>query len=277
MHFARSSPEAFVMQISPDMAKRMLETSPRNRIIRGWWVKLLAAAMKRGEWRVTSNGVGFNQLGELVDAHHRLLAVVEAGVAVPFVVVCGLRQDAYEVIDTGVSRTYADRLNRPRSISDVLRLGCQYATGTAKPTVDQMKPIIGAGLEDAAEQLVKSCNTIRKYYSSAPIKLAACITMMDGGDCDYVLKQYRALALLEFEDMSSASQALVRQVQAGDAVATNPRDALARGFRVFDVERRHVKKIQVSESDVLAAVVRVKSVLLQSVEHRNQHGSRSAA
>ena len=48
------------MDITPAMAKEMLETSPGNRRLRGWYVDLLAAAMKRGEWRVTSQGIGFD-------------------------------------------------------------------------------------------------------------------------------------------------------------------------------------------------------------------------
>ena len=121
MNFAKQNPEATVMNITPAIAKEMLETSPGNRRLRGWYVDLLAAAMKRGEWRVTNNGIGFDILGRLRDRHHTLNAVVHSGVTITQVVVMGMPTDAYEVIDTGMLRTYADRLEEDRAVADVLR------------------------------------------------------------------------------------------------------------------------------------------------------------
>jgi hypothetical protein len=277
MKFARQKPEAAVMEISPALAKEMLETSPGNRRLRKWYVDLLAAAMKRGEWRVTSKGIGFDGLGQLRDAHHTLNAVIKSGVTIQSVVVFGMRTDAYEVIDTGLLRTYADRLDEDRRVADTLRLGCQYAIGTTKPTVDQMRPIINAGFGDAARSLIEFCGTARKYYSSAPMKLAACVTIMNGGDADYVLQQYRALCNLEFEFMSKSAQSLVRQVDSGKARAHDSREALARGFRVFDRDRGDVSRIQISQPDLDAAVELVRSVLRHSVDTESAQIKKSGA
>jgi hypothetical protein len=265
MKFKYEEPKSDVIEITPEIAKEMLETSPGNRRLRGWYVTLLASAMRRREWRVTSQGIGFDRLGRLRDAHHRLNACIQAGTSFRSVVVFGLQEDAYEVIDTGMVRTYADRLEESRGVADTLRLGCQYALRTSKPTIDQMKPIIGSGIGDAARALVDFCGAKRKYYASAPIKLSACITIMNGGNSDYVLHQYRALCTLNFDAMSKSAQALVRQVESGKVSANDSREALARGFRVFDEERSGVSKIQISEADIDAAVELVRSVLLNSV------------
>lgn len=265
MKFAKQTPTAEVMEITPEIALEMLETSPGNRRLRGWYVDLLAAAMKRGEWRVTSQGIGFDRLGRLRDAHHRLSACISAGVPFQSVVVFGMSVDAYEVTDTGMMRTYADRLDEDRAVADVLRLGCQYVLGTMKPTIDQMKPIIDAGLRDAARSLIEFCGTKRKYYAAAPMKLAACITIMNGGDADFVLQQYRALCSLDFDIMSKSAQALVRQVDSGKSTANNTREVLARGFRVFDKGRVGISKIQISDADIDASVELVRSVLRNSV------------
>ena len=265
MKFKYEEPKSDVIEITPEIAKEMLETSPGNRRLRGWYVTLLASAMRRREWRVTSQGIGFDRLGRLRDAHHRLNACIQAGTSFRSVVVFGLQEDAYEVIDTGMVRTYADRLEESRGGADTLRLGCQYALRTSKPTIDQMKPIIGSGIGDAARALVDFCGAKRKYYASAPIKLSACITIMNGGNSDYVLHQYRALCTLNFDAMSKSAQALVRQVESGKVRANDSREALARGFRVFDEERSGVSKIQISEADIDAAVELVRSVLLNSV------------
>ena len=74
--------------------------------------------MRRGEWRVTSQGIGFDLHGRLRDAHHRLNACIQSGVTFRSVVVLGMREDAYEVTDTGMVRTYADRLDEDRATRD---------------------------------------------------------------------------------------------------------------------------------------------------------------
>jgi hypothetical protein len=265
MKFAKSKAEATVMDITPAVAKEMLETSPGNRRLRVWYVDMLAAAMKRGEWRVTSQGIGFDVLGRLRDAHHRVNACIQSGVSFPSVVVFGMRTDAYEVTDTGMVRTYADRLDEDRAVADVLRLGCQYALGSTKPTIDQMRPIIDAGFGDAARSLIEFCGSKRKYYATAPMKLAACITIMNGGNADFVLHQYRAMCSLDFDAMSKSAQALVRQVDSGKTRANDTREVLARGFRVFDKDRNGISKIQISDADIDAAVELVRSVLRNSV------------
>jgi hypothetical protein len=262
---ATNTPSATVMQITPRIAAAMLATSPGNRRLRGWYVDQLSAAMKRGEWRVTSQGIGMDVHGRLRDAHHRLNACVQSGVSFPSVVVIGLPEDAYQVTDVGMLRTYADRLDEDRRVSDVLRIGCMFALGTSQPTIDQMRPFIDAGLGASARALVEYYGAKRRYYSTAPIKLAACVTIMNGGDADYVMRQYRALCALEFDAMSNASQSLVRQVENGKTKASDPRDALARGFRVFDKDRAGVTRIQVSDADVDAAVDLVRAVLRNSV------------
>jgi hypothetical protein len=266
MKFARSKPESMIMRITPEIAKEMLETSIGNRRLRGWYVNLLSSAMKRGEWRVTSQGIGFDYRGCLRDAHHRLTACVQSGVSFESVVVLGMQTDAYEVTDTGIMRTYADRLHEDRAVADVLRLGCQYALNTTKPTVDQMKPIIEAGLADAAKSLIEFCGSCRKYYSSAPMKLAACITIMNGGDSEYIMNQYRALCCLDFESMSKSAQSLVRQVDSGKTRAQDAREVISRGFRVFDKDKQSISKIQITDSDIDAAIELVRSVLRNSIK-----------
>jgi len=266
MKFARKTPEAQVMTITPEIAREMLDSSIGNRKMRRWYIEFLVATMRRGEWRVTSQGIGFDVNGNLRDAHHRLAACVQAKVPFQSVVVFGMRPDAYEVTDTGMLRTYSDRLNENRPVAEVLRLGCQFVLKNSKPTVDQMRPIVDAGLGDAARALVEYCGAKRRFYASAPMKLAACVAIMNGGDADFVMQQYKAMCSLDFDAMTKAAQALVRQVDNGKAKANNPREVLARGIKVFDHERHGITKIVITEAEVEAAVEFVRSVLLASVD-----------
>jgi len=260
------APSAKVMKISPEIAEEWLATSPGNRPIRDWYVKLLAAAMRRGEWRVSSQGVGFDIHGRLRDAHHRLLACVQSGVTIESVVVFGLSEDAYQVMDTGLKRRYADLLSEDNRVAEVLRLGCQFALGTSKPTVAQMLPVISGGLGDACKTLVEYCGSSRKYISSAPIKLAACVSIMFGEDSNYVLGQYRALCLQDFDSMSDASKSLERQVTSAKVRASDTMDTLARGFRVFNKCKMFLSKIQISQEDMELSVKVVKTTLLNSIK-----------
>lgn len=268
--YARETPEAGVMKITPEIAMEMLETSPGNRRIRDWYVDLLAATMRRGEWRVTSQGIGFDSFGRLRDAHHRLHGCIKSDTAIWSVVVLGMRPDAYEVTDIGIIRTYADRLAENRNVADVLRLGCQYILNCAKPSIDQMKPFIDTGFQEAAQALVQFCGTQRKFYSSAPMKLAACMHIMNGGDPDFILQQYRALCNLSFDDMSTSAKALVRQVESGKARSLDTRESLARGLRVFDKSKAEVSKIQISQHDKDDATDFVRKVLRTSVSDQRK-------
>lgn len=265
----KSEPEATIMTITPEIAADMLATSAGNRKLRPWYVHMLATAMRRGEWRVTSQGIGFDVHGRLLDAHHRLNACIEANVSFSSVVVFGLRSDAYEVVDTGMRRTYADRLNERNNVADTLRLGCSFALGTSKPTIDQMRPIIERGLGDAARCLIDFCGTTRRYFSSAPIKLAACVAIMRGGDADYVMGQYRALCLLDFSAMAPISQALVRQVDSGKTNAFDSRETFARGLRVFDASRSNLSKIQLAPDDIQLSVDLARETLRGALASRH--------
>ncbi|WP_229670449.1 hypothetical protein [Microlunatus endophyticus] len=66
--------------------------------------------MKRGDWKVTHQGVAVDTNGVLVDGQHRLAAVIEAGVSVEMTVFMDVPADTFDVLDTGKKRNAADVL-----------------------------------------------------------------------------------------------------------------------------------------------------------------------
>ena len=84
------APRTELTTITPDMAKKWLATSTRNRSISPTTVKAYAADMRAGAWKITHQGIGFNVDRELVDGQHRLSAVVEADIPVTMPVTHGL-------------------------------------------------------------------------------------------------------------------------------------------------------------------------------------------
>jgi hypothetical protein len=265
------------MTVAPEMAAEMLTTSPGNRKIRAWYVKQLAAAMTRGEWRVTSQGVGFDIHGRLRDAHHRMHACVASGVPFETVVVMGISEDAYGAIDTGMKRNHGDLLSVDKRVAEVVALGSAIALNTNRPTSAQMMPIVNGSLGQSADALIRFCPSTSRFFSCTSMRLAACISIMDGGDADWIMAQYHALVHHEPTVMTDAAHALVRNVHQGTADAIRKMDALARGLKIFDPSKQHMTRIAVSEDDISAAYARVRSVILESMRVDEEDGEKRSA
>lgn len=272
MKFASDTYYSYVTDITPALAQEMLDTSIGNRPLSQHNLKVLVGAMKRGEWRVTSQGIGFDKEGHLRDGHHRLTACIKSGVTIPSLFVLGMGDDAYDVTDTGLARSYADRLHLPREEAEILRTGCEYVLNISKPTVDQMRPYIDSGFGDVVKTLSDYCGTKKKYYSKASIRLAACITIMDGGDEDYVLRQYKALCTEDFNSMSSMSQTLVKQVNTGKLGHDENSLTLARALKVFDKARQAQTKLMMYDGEPEAALARVRNVLNKALSIYQKFG-----
>src|SRR5256885_4562153 len=71
-----------VVTITPKKAAEYLERNTANRPLSAKTVRDFAAAMRRGEWQVTHQGIAFDTTRALVDGQHRLAAIVQADVPV---------------------------------------------------------------------------------------------------------------------------------------------------------------------------------------------------
>ena len=99
-----------VLSITPKKAAEYLERNTANRPVSQRTVREFAQVMRRGEWRVTHQGIAFDTNGALVDGQHRLAAVVEADVPVEMTVFTEVPDGAFDVLDTGKRRNAADVL-----------------------------------------------------------------------------------------------------------------------------------------------------------------------
>jgi hypothetical protein len=265
MNFKTNIVQTIKVNVTPELAKQMLETSPGNRRLRSWHIDMLAALQQRGEWKLTHQGAAFDWTGSLRDAHHRLHACVKSGITVPMLVTTGLDPASFDAVDQGVNRSLSDVTGIDKRVAEPLRLGTSFARKTSRVTSTQVQEIAAGGLLDALTNLVEYCGSSKRYYSTAPLKLAAAATIMNGGDSNFVLEQYRALCLLDFDALTQCSKALVRQVESTKTKSSDVREAMARGLRVFDVGRSGITKIQVSSADIASAVEMVSTLLLESI------------
>lgn len=107
---ASQSVSSTIERIDPDRARELLAVNKGNRRVDRGTVERYAAAIRRGEWRLSHQGIAVDSDGVLLDGQHRLSAIIKAGVAVDMLVVTGIEREAFSVLDTGKRRTAGDAL-----------------------------------------------------------------------------------------------------------------------------------------------------------------------
>jgi len=100
-----------VEMITPAMAQAWLERGGINRKMSERQVMKLVHAIQLGEWDITGESVKLDLEGRVRDGQHRLTAIVRTGTAVPSIVVRGIKESAFDKIDTNKARTMADVLS----------------------------------------------------------------------------------------------------------------------------------------------------------------------
>jgi hypothetical protein len=95
--------------ITPEMAKRCLAKNPQNRPINEFKVAQYRDDILRGRWRLTHQGIAFDDEGNLIDGQHRLRAIVAAGIPVEMLVTRGLSRNTIIAIDEGLKRSITAR------------------------------------------------------------------------------------------------------------------------------------------------------------------------
>lgn len=97
--------------ITPSVAKQMLEGNTNNRKLRKTRVEQYADAIKRGMWDIQNDAITISKTGKLLNGQHRLTAIVEAGTSVQCLVLRGVDDETYSVIDSGLGRSVNDALH----------------------------------------------------------------------------------------------------------------------------------------------------------------------
>lgn len=90
--------------ITPEIAAEYLKRNTFNRPLIKRAVQIYADTIRKGQWLLTSQGISFNNNGELIDGQHRLTAIIEAGIPVEMLVFRGVSNAAFQVLDTGKNR-----------------------------------------------------------------------------------------------------------------------------------------------------------------------------
>lgn len=102
--------EPVVERISPHRAAELLTLNQRNRHIRKAVVDRYVQDMVAGRWEFNGAPIIVSDTNVLIDGQHRLTAVVEAGVTLPFVVIYDAPDSTRYTVDQGAARKPGDIL-----------------------------------------------------------------------------------------------------------------------------------------------------------------------
>lgn len=256
-----------IVNVTPQLAADWLAANTCNRPLRRTVVDGLKAAFARGEYVQTHQGVAFSLAGELLDGQHRLTAISELRDGVfPMLVTTGLLDEAFKVMDIGLKRTAADSLQeedkRLVECARLIAVICMSRRGSVTPTL--LIPIIDA-IRKPHTSLIAFCPTTTKMWSAAPVRLAAILTMMTGGDADYVRMIYSVLVHGKYEAMPPIVRALYKSYVNGQVRAADYQDTIARCLKAFSVKHAQTARVQINDAG--EALARVRSVFGHLIEH----------
>lgn len=180
--------------VTPQQAQAWLDTNGENRRRNPSKVKEYADEIKAGRWRYTHQGIAFDTEGHLLDGQHRLAAIVEAGLSVKMVVAFEVKRGEFTVLDRGLPRNMSTITGIPKFFTECYVLMLSMAGGAHRPSPDDVY-LLHKYLSDNVVLLQDTCNTAIRFYSSAPIRTGALVSLEAGEEQSYVLNTYRGLII----------------------------------------------------------------------------------
>jgi len=112
---------AELVTITPEIAERLLENNPGNRVVGKPLLRAMMADLVGRRWQTNGETIKVSVDGELNDGQHRLNAIVQSGVPMRSWVMFGLPRDSRLTVDMG----------KPRSPGDYLTMGGVKNANTA--------------------------------------------------------------------------------------------------------------------------------------------------
>jgi len=171
-------------KITPNRATKLLEHNTNNyrMSLSNSTLENLVYELKKGQWKATTQGIGFDTNGVLVDGQHRLMAIQKSGITVDKQLVCyGLEPESKLKIDVGKKRTLSDLTQISSRIISTIRIPFRFVYGSGNKTMSltYMKPYITGDLGRLTKKLHKMCPA---YYGilSAGMRAGLMMAIMSG-------------------------------------------------------------------------------------------------
>lgn len=244
--------------VSPAMAREWLERNHDNRPLRPGVVDGFLAAYRRGEWKITHQGIAFAKSGRLLDGQHRLTFISELPekTVVPMNVTADLDEDTFDSIDQGFKRTTSDLYAVSSGLVAAGRFFVRLAVSERAGITPQfIKPFID-WVQPEYELLVTFCPGVARTWSSAAVRAAAIYNMKTGHNKDFVRVAYDSLIHSNITAMPPAVRVLAQQNMSGKIVSARGLDLFCRAQRAFSSKDPDTTRITVKNMPEQIATVR---------------------
>jgi hypothetical protein len=243
-----------IEKITPEIASAMLCHNRENRDVRDSVVAKYMRIITRGEWRVTHQGIAFDDTGKLVDGQHRLMAIARTGATVEMMVTRGVAPETFAVLDQGVRRTAADILRLPPRTAEVINFASRVYTNEMTPSAATLQKM-HAAIGPAVGRLVEYCSNNATFFSSAAMKLGAVSRILLGEDEQYVLDLYANLCRSNVDSIPPVAAALVKAHLQGRTSAANKNETMAVALYIFNQRNKSFKQLRL-DTDSAGEIVR---------------------
>lgn len=262
--------EAKFIDVSPNIAEEFLKRNTANRNLRKRWYETLLREINNGTYQVTHQGVAFNKSGVLVDGQHRLQAIKESGKTIKLLVTTGLEDDVFKNIDRGMKRTIADVTHLNAKTAEVCKLIGTLCSKDQRSMIstEEVLDVANSGVADLHEELIAYCNTVAKYFTTAPSRAIAIVMILDGHDKDYIFDTYKQMAMMDLEKMPLIATSIVKRLAQGKIYsggAEAQKEVMAIFKKVYDYKNRNLL-LRINNSDISLTVQYVKNVMKKLIK-----------
>ena len=117
----REQPFSEIVEITPDIAKRLMEVNDSNRRINQRTIDRLAHDIRTSQWRLNGDAVIVSKDGRLNTGQHRMLAVLAAGKPIKTWVTFGVDRDSRFTLNLRVIDRYSLDGRTPVPEPDLMR------------------------------------------------------------------------------------------------------------------------------------------------------------
>lgn len=186
-----------VKTITPAMASEMLNKNNGNRNISQAKVQYYARIMREGSWKLTHQGIAISTTGNIIDGQHRLVAIVQYGKPIDFIVTIVEADDGLgeltavgQPIDIGKIRSISDITSEHRRYVMIVRglIRDFVPNGSVRA---QDPEVVGSAVDivrNTLEEISAKCGSTKKGLSNATIQGVMLIRQYRGIE---VLTKYR--------------------------------------------------------------------------------------
>lgn len=268
---AVANAEAYVVAVTPKMAATWLQQNTldgkSNRRFRRAHAQSIAEEMRRGEWKLTHQGIAFGTSGRLLDGQHRLTAIVESGTTQLMLVFIDVPEDTFANHDRGAMRGLADILSRDSKLislaSTLVRLTTRGAFSMQRKAIpSEVEKVLEVFAPDIAA-LREASTTDRVGRTLASIRAAWILHHHGASESEQKLlrQQWKAFAEFDPKRMDESTAAGDRRLENFRAVRGGALEieSACVGWIMFDPARRDLTRVVIHNTSTAMDELRTKA------------------